>query len=230
MTGFVVAIDGGAGSGKSTTAKGVAAALGFFYLDTGAMYRAFTLKYLRSAKDPSETVDVELIRRLIPGTKVDLRSTDGEVRVYLDGEDVSLPIRSPEVSGLVSQVSAIPEVRVWMVARQREVAEGKRVVCEGRDIGTVVFPDAQVKIFMEADVDVRARRRLKELKAKRMSAVESDVRSNIEFRDRYDSQRAHSPLKKADDATVVDTTHLTIEEEIERVKHIVQERLGRSGS
>jgi cytidylate kinase len=225
MARFVVAIDGGAGSGKSTTARGVAERLGFFYLDTGAMYRAFTLKHLRSSQEPHEKIDSELIRHLLDTTTVDLRQEDGDVRVYLDGEDVSLAIRTPDVSGFVSQVSAIPEVREWMVAKQREVAEGKRVICEGRDIGTVVFPDAQVKIFMEADVEVRAARRLRELGEKKIDADEKEVMENIKFRDRYDSEREHSPLRKAEDAIVVDTTNLTIDEEIERVIKIVQNRL-----
>jgi cytidylate kinase len=224
MARFVVAIDGGAGSGKSTTAKGVAERLDFFYLDTGAMYRAFTLKYLRS-RQPHEKIDVGSIREMLTETTVDLRQEKGEIKVYLDEEDVSAAIRTPEVSGFVSQVSAIPEVREWMVAKQREVAEGKRVVCEGRDIGTVVFPDAQVKIFMEADISVRTRRRLKELEEKRIKAIEEDVRRNIKFRDKYDSERKHSPLRKAEDAIVVDTTNLTIEEEIEKVKAIIEKRL-----
>lgn len=225
MARFVVAIDGGAGSGKSTTARGVAERLGFFYLDTGAMYRAFTLKCLRSGHKIHQEADLQMIRRLLDTTSVDLRKEDGGIKVYLDNEDVSLAIRKPEVSGFVSQVSAIPEVREWMVAKQRQIAEGKHVVCEGRDIGTVVFPDAQVKIFMEADVRVRAARRLKELGEKNLEADESEVLENIKFRDRYDSERTHSPLKKARDAVVLDTTDLTIEEEINRVKAIVEERL-----
>lgn len=227
MAEFVVAIDGVAGSGKSTTARGVAQNLDLFYLDTGAMYRAFTLKYLRH-RAREKDIDVSLIGELLRATSVDLGQEGDEVRVYLDREDVSLAIRSPEVSGFVSQVSAIPEVREWMVARQREVAKGKRVVCEGRDIGTVVFPDAQVKIYMEADVGVRAARRLKEMGEKKMDAALDDVIDNLKFRDRYDSQRAHSPLKRAADAIVIDTTHLTVEQEIDRVTRIVKERLGRN--
>ncbi|UCD05824.1 MAG: (d)CMP kinase [candidate division WOR-3 bacterium] len=225
MARFVVAIDGGAGSGKSTTAKGVAKRLDFFYIDTGAMYRAFTLKYLRSSGSGSRKVDIDLIRRLLRDTTVDLRKEDNEMKVYLDNEDVSLAIRTPEVSDFVSQVSAISEVRDWMVKRQREVAEGKNVVCEGRDIGTVVFPDAQVKIFMVAEVEVRAARRLRELGEKHMNADENEVMENIRFRDKYDSEREHSPLRRANDAIVVDTTNLTIEEEIEQVKAIVEKRL-----
>ncbi len=229
MARFVVAIDGGAGSGKSTTAKGVAKRLDFFYIDTGAMYRAFTLKYLRSSGSGGKKVDIELIRGLLVDTTVDLRKEDNEMKVYLDSEDVSLAIRTPEVSDFVSQVSAISEVREWMVKRQREVAEGRNVVCEGRDIGTVVFPDAQVKIFMVAEVEVRAARRLRELGEKHMNADKDEVMENIKFRDKYDSERAHSPLRRADDAIVVDTTNLTVEEEIEQVKAIVEKRLAASG-
>ncbi len=224
MARFVVAIDGGAGSGKSTTAKGVARRLSFFYIDTGAMYRAFTLKYLRSSQSSDKKIDLQLIRQLLTKTSVDLRRENGEMKVYLDNEDVSLAIRTPEVSNFVSQVSAISEVREWMVARQREVAEDRNVVCEGRDIGTVVFPDAQVKIFMVADVGVRAARRLKELGEKNMDADEQRVMENIKFRDKFDSEREHSPLRRAKDAIVVDTTDLTIEEEIEKVKAIVEKR------
>ena len=229
MARFVVAIDGCAGSGKSTTAKGVAKRLDFFYIDTGAMYRAFTLKYLRSSGSRGKKVDIELIQGLLGDTTVDLRKEDNEMKVYLDNEDVSLAIRTPEVSDFVSQVSAISEVREWMVKRQREVAEGKNVVCEGRDIGTVVFPDAQIKVFMVADVEVRAARRLRELGEKHMNADKNEVMENIKFRDKYDSERAHSPLRRADDAIVVDTTNLTIEEEIEKVKAIVEKRLAASG-
>lgn len=230
MARFVVAIDGGAGSGKSTTAKGVAKRLDFFYIDTGAMYRAFTLKYLRSSGSGGKKVDIELIRGLLRDTAVDLRKENNEMKVYLDNEDVSLAIRTPEVSDFVSQVSAISEVREWMVKRQREVAEDKNVVCEGRDIGTVVFPDAQVKIFMMAEVEVRAARRLRELGEKHLSADKKEVMDNIKFRDKYDSEREHSPLRRAGDAIVMDTTNLTIEEEIEQVKAIVEKRLAASAS
>jgi cytidylate kinase len=226
MSKFVVAIDGGAGSGKSTTAKGVAHRLRFFYLDTGAMYRAFTLKYLRAASH-QQKIDMGLVKKLLAETTIQLRQEDSETRVYLDQEDVTLNIRSTEVSDFVSQVSAIPEVREYMVAKQREIAENKNVVCEGRDIGTVVFPDAQVKIFMQADLKTRAKRRLQELAEKKIQANLDQVIENLEFRDDYDSHRSHSPLKRADDAVVVDTTSLTIEEEIELVGKIILGRLER---
>ncbi len=227
MTTFVVAIDGGAGSGKSTTARGVAQRLHFFYLDTGAMYRAFTLKYLqyRASEHISATVDIDIVNILLKETVIDLRQENFESHVYLDGNDVTVDIRTPRVSSFVSQVSAIPEVRRWMVQRQRELAVGKNVVCEGRDIGTIVFPDAQVKIFITADLQVRAQRRQKELAEQHGESYFEDVLKNLQFRDEYDSTRTHSPLKKARDAIVVDTTHLTIEEEIATVEKIVKENL-----
>ncbi|UCG92538.1 MAG: (d)CMP kinase [candidate division WOR-3 bacterium] len=227
MTTFVVAIDGGAGSGKSTTAKGVAQRLHFFYLDTGAMYRAFTLKYLqyRDSEHISATIDIETVNILLTKTAIDLRQENFENHVYLNGNDVTVDIRTSRVSSFVSQVSAIPEVRRWMVQQQREIAVGKNVVCEGRDIGTIVFPDAQVKIFMTADLRVRAQRRQKELAEQHGESRFEDVLKNLQFRDNYDSTRTHSPLKKARDAIVLDTTHLTIEEEIAAVENIVRERL-----
>jgi len=232
MAKFVVAIDGSAGSGKSTTAKAVARQLNFFYLDTGAMYRAFTLKYLQSVNtDTNEVpanIDLDLVKNLIEQTQIDLRQENTENRAYLDGQDVTLEIRTPRVSSFVSQVSAIPEVRKWLVKRQREIAENKKVVCEGRDIGTVVFPDAQVKIFMQADIHVKTQRRQKELAEKNIPSDFDKVLENLKFRDEYDSTRTHSPLRKARDAIIVDTTNLTIEQEIDLVQKIILERLKNS--
>ena len=223
MSKFVVAIDGGAGSGKSTTARGVAEAIGFFYLDTGAMYRAVTLKYLLNGGDTS-TIDHGLIKKIITDTTIDLKEHNGVLTVLLDDRDVTHEIRTPEVSKFVSPVSAIPEVREWMVSLQRAIAEGKNLVCEGRDIGTVVFPDAEVKVFMKADLVARALRRQKEIQEKGIVVKLEDVLANIRFRDKYDSSRSHSPLKQAEDAIVVDTTHLTIEQEIEQVVSIIEKR------
>ena len=222
MAGFIVAIDGAAGSGKSTTARGVAKRLDFFYLDTGAMYRAFTLKYLQGKKTGiGETV----IKRLLQETRIRLEKEGDEYHTYLDGQNVSLKIREPEVNRFVSQISAIPEVREWMVYQQRQIAKDKNVVCEGRDIGTVVFPDAQVKIFMKADIEVRARRRKKELLEKNINVDLDEVIENLKFRDQYDSTRKHSPLRVARDAVIVDTTNLTIEQEIDLIEKIVKARL-----
>ena len=229
MTKFVVAIDGGAGSGKSTTAKGVAKRLNFFYLDTGAMYRAFTLKYLLTVqKDTQEIpdrVDMNVVHDLIKTTTIDLRQKNSQNLVFLDGDDVTVEIRTQRVSNFVSQISAIPKVRESMVTRQREIAENKKVVCEGRDIGTVVFPDAQVKIYMDADIHIRAQRREKELIEKKIKVPLDEVVKNLQFRDEYDSTRKHSPLKKAPDAIVVNTTNLTIEQEIDLVEEIIRKRM-----
>jgi cytidylate kinase len=226
---FVVAIDGGAGSGKSTTARGVAKRLNFFYLDTGAMYRAFTLKYLRTVLkdiyDIPKKIDMDVVLDLIKTTTIDLRQKDSQSLVYLDGDDVTVEIRTQRVSNFVSQISAIPEVRESMVKRQREIAENKKVVCEGRDIGTVVFPDAQVKIYMDADIQIRAQRREKELIEKKIKVPLDEVVKNLKFRDTYDSTRKHSPLKKAQDAIVVNTTDLTIEQEIDLVEKIIRKRM-----
>ncbi|MEO0162663.1 MAG: (d)CMP kinase [candidate division WOR-3 bacterium] len=230
MANFVVAIDGKAGSGKSTTARGLAKKLNFFYLDTGAMYRAFTLKYLRFQKAAGKSwengrLDMELIKQLLTNTRLELIKDDGELKVLLDGEDVSKEIRSPEVNQLVSPISAIKEVRAWMVAKQREIARDKNIVCEGRDMTTVVFPEAQVKIFMDADLAVRAERRRKELLEKGINISFEESLENLRYRDEYDSSREHSPLRKATDAILVDTTNLTIEQQIELVENIVKEKL-----
>ncbi len=224
MAKFVVAIDGGAGSGKSTTARELARRLHFFYLDTGAMYRAITLKYLQYKGD-TENIAMSIIEKIIEKTTIDLRQEDHKTHVYLDEKDVTLEIRQPPVNNLVSPISALAEVRVWMVEKQREVAKGKKVVCEGRDIGTVVFPEAQVKIFMQADLNERARRRAKELDEKNIEVTYDEVLTNLSFRDNFDSSRAHSPLKKAQDAIVIDTTDLTIDQQIDIVEKIVVERL-----
>jgi len=138
---------------------------------------------------------------------------------------VTLEIRTPRVSGFVSQISAIPQVREWLVKRQRELAENKMVVCEGRDIGSIVFPEAQVKIYMQADLKVRAQRRQKELSEKKIGDDFKKIFENLKFRDQYDSTRTHSPLKKTPDAIVVDTTNLTIKQEIDLVEKIILERL-----
>ena len=145
--------------------------------------------------------------------------------MWLNGEDVTRQIRDPQVDDLVSIISAIPLVRAKLVAMQRKIGEEGGLVCEGRDIGTVVFPDAQVKIFMQADLEVRALRRVKELAEKSIDSETDQVVENLRFRDEYDSKRQHSPLKKAEEAVVVDTTDMTIEQEIELVKKIVQDRL-----
>ncbi len=221
MKTFIVAIDGTAGSGKSTTALGLAKKLNFFYLDTGAMYRALTLSLLKSGF----SLEAEKIKDLIEQTKIDLKKENNAYRVYLNGRDVTKEIRTPAVNERVSQVSALPLVREWMVKKQREIAQRKSVVCEGRDIGTVVFPKADVKIYMRANLLERARRRFKELKKKIVNANLSSIKNNLAFRDDFDSKRKYSPLRVAKGAIVIDTTNLSIKEEIELALLEVKKRI-----
>jgi cytidylate kinase len=220
--GFIVALDGTAASGKSTTARKAAKKLGFLYLDTGAMYRAITLKVIRKKLNPKEGPG---LRKLLDETKVDLKLDQTHIRVFLDGEDVTEAIRSPEVDRWVSPVSALPMVRERMVAIQRALADGKRIICEGRDTGSVVFPEAQLKIFIDAKVDERARRRQKELHERGVELGISEVIGNLKERDSYDSQRQHSPLKMVADAVLLDTTDLSVDEEVSQVVSMIQARL-----
>jgi len=219
--GKVVVIDGPAGSGKSTTAIALAAKLGFTYLDTGAMYRALTVKFLKlrieTFKDEKLTRDIldSTILRLIPG--------DNGLMVTLDNVDVTDQIRSNEVEGFVSEVSAAPVVREYMHRQQRSFARNFDIVAEGRDLGSYVFPDADIKIFLVADLDVRSQRRLLQ---KNASDEELEkFRENLVKRDRIDSSREHSPLKKADDAIEIDTTNLTFEEQVEKIYEICRKKI-----
>ncbi len=221
MKPFVVAIDGTAGSGKSTTALALAKKLNFFYLDTGAMYRAFTLALIENGF----SLDIEKIRQVIAHTEIVLKKQNNRYRVFLNGKDVSREIRATAVNEKVSQVSAVPEVREWMVKLQREIARDKCIVCEGRDIGTVVFPDADLKIFMQASLAERAKRRFRELKNKDLATPLEKISQNLAYRDDYDSKREHSPLRLPEDAVIIDTTNLTIEEEIELALLEVKKRL-----
>lgn len=218
---LIVALDGPAGSGKSTTARAVAARLGYVYLDTGAMYRALALSYLRRGDRPA------------PVSGVDVRYEGTEMRVLLEGEDVSALIRSPEVGAAASRISADASVREKMVALQRRIArgqleQGRGVVLDGRDIGTVVFPDADVKIFMVADPRIRARRRHAELTEGGAAILEDQVLSEILDRDRRDSERAVAPLRKAPDAFELDTTAFTIDEQVDFTIGKIRERARRT--
>ena len=224
---FLVAIDGTAGSGKSTTAKLAARELGFFHLDTGAMYRAITLKAVRSRTDPADTAGLE---RMLAGTRVELKPANGDNQVLLDGKDVTQEVRSPEVDREVSQVSAVPIVRAHLVTEQRRLARGRQVVCEGRDIASVVFPDADLKFFIDADVHARAIRRRGELKEKGVELSDRSVRDNLTERDYIDSTRAVSPLTRVPEAIVIDTTNLTVEEEVMIVVNIARMRMARMGN
>lgn len=214
MRKIIIAIDGPAGSGKSTTARLVAQKLGYTYIDTGAMYRALTLKVIESNVDPN---DEDSIVKLAENTKIELIYENGNLKVILDERDVSDKIRTPEVTSLVSIVSAHPKVRDIMVKKQRELGKDGGVVIDGRDIGTVVFPNADLKIFMTADVKERAKRRQKELRSQGFKIEIEKLIKEIEERDELDSNREIAPLKKADDAIEIDTTNLTIEEQVELV-------------
>jgi len=212
---MIVAIDGPAGAGKSTVAKILAKRLGFLYIDTGAMYRALTLKALDNNVDIR---DEDKINRLALETRIDLRSNpDGSLSVILDGRDVSLEIRKPRITEYVSDVSKIKGVRQVLVKMQRELGEKGDCVLEGRDIGTVVFPRAQKKFFIDASSEVRVNRRFKELKGLNQNVAESDVAKDLSNRDKIDSTREVSPLRKAEDAIYIDTTKLSIEGVVEKM-------------
>ncbi len=219
MKKLIIAVDGPAGSGKSTTAKQLAQRLNYLYLDTGAMYRAFTLKVLRKKIDSD---DSDTLAKLAAQTEIKLIPNASGIRVYLDGEDVTDLIRTPEIDRAISKVSRVKAVRDRMVTLQRKIGESGGIVAEGRDIGTVVFPNADVKIFLVASPEERARRRKEELQAKGMNILLEEVLQDIKRRDEIDSTREISPLKKAGDAIEVDTTDLSIDEQVDRIYRIIQ--------
>jgi cytidylate kinase len=205
---LIIAIDGPSAAGKSTLAKRLAKELGFTYMDTGAMYRALALKVLREGIDIGND---GMLTQLIGSTEIDLVDTGGKLRVLLDGEDVSELIRTPEVSQMASKASALKTVRQWMLVLQRALGQRGDVVAEGRDIGTVVFPDAEVKIYLDASAQERARRRVKELRrAGRQVSLDETLREMVE-RDKRDSERDLAPLSKADDAVAIDSSALDAE-------------------
>jgi len=224
---LIIAIDGPAASGKSTTARLVARRLGYLHVDTGAMYRAVTLKVLRNGIQPD---DEDAIARLVDRTHVELKKVNSSLKVFLDSEDVTEEIRSREVTNAVSAVSRQRRVREAMVREQRLMSEGKGIVLEGRDIGTVVFPDADLKIFLVAGIEARARRRQRELKAKGVHTDLAVVLTELKERDHIDSTRKESPLRRAPDAVELDTSQLTIEEQVEcvvrKAQEILEERKG----
>jgi cytidylate kinase len=223
MRRLVVTIDGPAGSGKSTTARLVAQRLGYTYLDTGAMYRAITLKALELGIDVTKADD---LGRMAGETDIRVKPDPEGTRIILDGRDVTGLLRSPEVSRNASPVSAAGMVRERMVAVQREIGQAGGVVAEGRDIGSVVFPDADVKIYLDADLRCRATRRKKDLEAAGRSAAVEDVERDLSARDKFDSTREHSPLCVPQGSIRVDTTDLTIEEQVEKVVEAVKRKAG----
>jgi len=209
---MIVAIDGPAGSGKSSTAKAAAARLGAVYLDTGAMYRAITLKALRLGIPHTDDRALEAVMR---ETEITFEGAPPDTHIYMDGEDVSAEVRSNEVTASVSDYCARDAVRASLVEQQRRIAAGRSVVCEGRDICTVVFPNAEVKIYMTASVEERAKRRQKDFAAMGISKSIEGLIDEIETRDRKDSTRANSPLTKAADAIEMDTTGMTLSEQVD---------------
>ena len=218
-----IAIDGPGGAGKSTIARTLAKDMGYLYVDTGALYRAIGLYARRNGAAPGE---IGKVTALLPGIRLDLRWVEGIQRVYLNGEDVSEEIRLPEISMAASDVSAMVPVRDFLLELQRDMARKNNVVMDGRDIGTVVLPDAQVKIFLTAAPEERARRRCRELEEKGLPADYGQVLSELRQRDEQDQNRAAAPLRQAADAVLADTTGLALEESLDLVKRIVKERVG----
>jgi cytidylate kinase len=217
---MIIAIDGPAGSGKSTVARGVARRLGFTYLDSGALYRAVTLLALESGADLS---DGAALGRLASSASIELHDHGDEgVEVHVDGRDVSREIRTPRVTGASSTVAAHTDVRAVLLEKQRALIAAGNYVVEGRDIGTVVAPDAALKVFLTADPDERARRRTAELERRGLQAAAKDVKAAIEKRDRLDSTRSAAPLRAAEDAVNLDTTGLESADVIEHVLELVQ--------
>ncbi len=221
MNQISVAIDGPSGAGKSTLARQAARVLGFLYVDTGAIYRTVALACQRNGVDPAEAGQVAA---LLPELKIDLDyGEDGTQRMLLNGEDVSSQIRTPEISMLTSKVSALPEVRAYLLEKQRELARTRNVIMDGRDIGTVVLPDATVKIYLTAKAEARAQRRCAELREKGMDVSFEEILQDVEQRDYNDMHREVAPLRQAEDARLVDTTLLDLEQSLDVLVSMIRE-------
>lgn len=219
MKNYIIALDGPAGSGKSTIAKIIAKNFNLTYLDTGAMYRMVALYILENNIDFNNVTAVE---KILDSIQVDIVDN----KFILNGKDVSLEIRTPEVTKIVSPVSAIKAVRVKLVDLQRKISKGKKVILDGRDIGTVVFPNANLKIFLIASPEERAKRRVKDYASKGISENFETVLKDIIERDHSDSTREESPLKKAEDAIEVDTSSLNIDESVQLISDLIKEKIG----
>ena len=219
---MIIAIDGPVGSGKSTIAKLVAEKLGFTYIDTGAMYRAVALKIIKT-KVP---LKVSEIVKMMENTKIDLVQSEKGLKVYLDGKDVTEEIRTEDVAKLASQIARYGQIRKRLVQLQRELGErAKNVVIEGRDTGTVIFPEAELKIFLTASPEERARRRYQQLKEKGFNIPYEHLLEKVKERDKMDTERKESPLKPAEDSIIIDTTDKTIDEVVEIIIKLAKERI-----
>lgn len=218
-----IAIDGPAGAGKSTLARRLAGELGYIYVDTGAMYRTIGLYALRAGKDPK---DNEAVNALLPSIRLRLASVEGEQHIYLGDEDVSAAIRTEEAGMAASAVGANPTVRAYLLDTQRNMAKTQNVLMDGRDIGTVVLPDATVKIFLTASPEARATRRWKEYQAKGMPNTYEEVLADVKQRDYQDTHRAAAPLKQAEDAVLLDTSELNFEQSLAAMKEIIAQKVG----
>jgi cytidylate kinase len=222
MRKITIAIDGPAASGKSTTAREVAQRLGYIYIDTGAMYRAVTLKALENQVNVH---DINKVAELAEKVKIEFGKNNQKTIIYLDGKDVSDDIRAPRIDQQISPVAANPEVRKVMVKKQQEMGKHGGVILDGRDIGTVVFPKAELKIYMLASVEERALRRKREMEQKGLEIDLDKIENDIRYRDRQDMGRSHGPLKKAEDALEIDTTRLTIEQQVDLILKLAKEKI-----
>lgn len=221
---YSVAVDGPSGAGKSTLSKAVASELGILYVDTGAIYRTIGYYVFEKGIDPK---DAPAVNAILPELDIQMRyGDDGLQRMYLNGQDVTTQIRLPQISMYASAVSAIPEVREFLLEMQRELARRSSVIMDGRDIGTVVLPDADVKIFLTAEAEVRAQRRAKELAERGTPTPFEEVLRDIQQRDYNDSHRAAAPLRQAEDAVLVDTSELTFAESQQKLTEIIKGRVG----
>lgn len=219
----VIAIDGPAGSGKGTVTKQLAKKLGFFTMDTGAMYRCVTVYFLNNNITLENDEKIEEALKII---KIDMKEIDGMQNFFLNNINVTSKIRTKEVDAFVSQVSHVPSVRRAMVNLQRELAKGKNMIMEGRDIGTNVFPNAEVKIYLDATPEERARRRLEQNKEKGIENISyEEILKNVKFRDENDKNSSIAPLKKADDAIIIDSTNISIEDVVEKIENIVKNKI-----
>ena len=214
---MIIAIDGPAGSGKSTTSKLVANRLGISHLDTGSMYRAITVHFIKN----SYSLDSIDVASVMDSIELEVSDSSDKESVFLNGEDVTDRLRSNEVSKLVSDISSVKEVRAKMVQIQRRISSNKSIVIDGRDIGTVVFPDAEFKFFITASIDSRAKRRFDELQESDSNVTLEQIEEEIKSRDHFDSTRENSPLKKAEDAITIDTTHLDVSEQVNMILEII---------